>query len=61
MTTRPFEIKVSFCADHGPFIDSESGWPEGCPAQVDYDGITCGYVDPVPTTYKNAGNPHENV
>ena len=58
---KPFEIKVSFCPEHGPFIDNEYEWPSGCPVQIDYDGVACGFSDPLPTTYKNAGNPHENV
>lgn len=32
-------VIVRSCPDHGPFIEQEP--EEGCPTQVDYDGIAC--------------------
>jgi hypothetical protein len=46
------KLAVSICPDHGPYIANEhEHGTDGCPVQVDYDGITCGKVDKHPRTY----------
>lgn len=49
----PTHVKVYLCADHGVFIEQD-GW-DGCPVQVDYDGITCGRKDSFESYVKDIG------
>jgi hypothetical protein len=51
MSSKPEIIAVSFCPAHGPFIHNTEYSPEGCPIQVDYDGITCSFLDEDETDY----------